>query len=106
MKLKNVYYVFLAGLLLLLPKVALADVSTEFGPVSGVTEYVSKILKWLYPIIGGLALLMIIYAGYLYMTSQGNPDSVNRAKDIIIGVVTGIVLLFLIKVILNQIGIQ
>jgi hypothetical protein len=106
MKLKNIYYLLFAGALLLIPKFAFA-VPVEGGvEVNGVTDYVSYLFStFILPIVGGLALLMVIYAGYLYMTSQGNPDSINQAKDILIGVITGIVLLFLIRVILNQIGV-
>jgi len=103
---KKILAILIAGFIILIPKTALAVVDTEFGPVSGVAEYVSNIMAWLLPIVGGLALLMMIYAGYLYMTSQGNPEATGRAKDIIIGVVTGIILLFLIKIILDQIGIK
>ena len=79
-------------------------VKTEFGEVKDVAGYVSAILDWVLPILGGIAFLMIVYAGYLYMTSQGNPEPVGKAKDIIIGVIIGIALLFLIGVFANQVG--
>lgn len=104
MKIKKYYYI-LIGTLFFIPQLALA-VETEFGNVNNITEYVSQILSKTLPIIAGLALLVIIYAGYLYVTSQGNPEQIVRAKDLIIGVVTGVVLLFLIKVILDQIGVK
>ena len=97
--------IIFGGIIILIPRLALA-VETEFGPANNITEYVSAILAWVIPLAGGLALLMMIYAGYIYMTSQGNPESVGKAKDIVIGVITGIVLLFLIKVIMDQIGVQ
>ena len=82
-------------------------VATDFGEVSNIGDYLSAVLKWVVPLIGGLAVLMLIYAGYIYMTSQGNPEALGRAKDIIIGVVTGILLLFLIEIILvKTIGIS
>lgn len=84
----------------------IAQVITEFGPVNNIIDYVNQILKWLLPLIGGLGVLMIIYAGYLYITSQGNPEATGKAKDIIIGVITGIFLLFLIKIILSTIGVK
>lgn len=79
---------------------------TEFGPASNLSEYVNLILKWAYPVIGGLAVLMLIYAGYIYMTSQGSPEAIGRAKDIIIGVAIGILLLFTIGIILGTLGIK
>lgn len=83
-------------------------VNTDFGtePVTNVTDYVNRIIGWSYIVIPGLAVIMIIYAGYIYMTSQGNPERVNLAKEIIIGVITGIALLFLIRIILSTVGVQ
>jgi hypothetical protein len=80
--------------------------TTDIGDASNINQYVNLILKWVLPIVGGLAVLMLIYAGYLYMTSQGNPETVGQAKDIIVGVIVGILLLFLIGIILSTIGIQ
>jgi len=89
---------------LLMPGVALArTIQTDVGPAANVADYVTNILKYGLPILGGLAFLMLIYAGYLYMTSQGNPETIGRAKDIIIGVIVGIVLIFMIRIIMIQI---
>lgn len=83
-----------------------SGVVTEFGNTD-FGQYLSKILTWLVTIVASLATLMFIYAGYIYVTSQGNPEGVSQAKDIIIGVITGIVLLFLIEIILvKTVGIK
>jgi len=81
-------------------------VTTDFGWVCNIADYVNKLLPWIMGIVGGLAVLMLVYAGYIYMTSQGNPERVSLAKDIIIGVIIGIILLFIIEVILKTIGIR
>lgn len=99
------FYYLLTLILVFAPKLALA-VDTEVGEASGITEYITALLGKLLPIIAGLALLMVIYAGYLYMTSQGNPETTGRAKDILVGVIVGLILLFLTSVILNQIGVK
>lgn len=79
---------------------------TEFGNTDFGT-YISRILTWLVTVVASLAAMMFIYAGYIYVTSQGNPEGVTQAKDIIIGVITGILLLFLIEVILvKTVGIK
>ncbi len=81
-------------------------VVTEFGETN-FGQYVSKILTWLVTVVGSLAALMFIYAGYLYVSAGSNPEAVTQAKDIIIGVITGILLLFLIEVILvKTVGIK
>lgn len=84
---------------------AQTNTDTDFGDnVTGITDYINRILPEIYGIVAGLAVLMIIYAGYIYMTSQGNPERLGVAKDIIIGVITGIALLFLMGLILGTVG--
>lgn len=85
---------------------AASSTTTELGTFTTIGDYVSKILTWAQPIIGSLAVLMLIVAGYLYMTSQGNPESIKKAKEIIIGVVTGLALLFLATLLFNTIGVK
>lgn len=43
-------------------------------------------------LIGGVALLFIIYGGYLLMTSRGNPTQVALAKSYIMYAVLGLLL--------------
>lgn len=42
--------------------------------------------------IGVVALIFIIYGGYLILTSQGNPEQVGRGKSYITYAIIGIVL--------------
>jgi len=79
---------------------------TEFGDFANVGTYVTAVLRWANPIIASLAVLMLIIAGYMYMTSQGNPDQIKKAKEIIIGVVLGVALLYLASLLFNTIGID
>lgn len=43
-------------------------------------------------LIGGVALLFIIYGGYLILTSQGNPDQLSKGKTNIMYAVIGLLL--------------
>ena len=79
-------------------------INTEFGFVCDFGDFVNKFLPFLIGILGGIAFLMMIIAGYIYITSQGDQTKVGLAKEIIIGVLVGIALLFLIGVIMRQIG--
>lgn len=51
-----------------------------------------------------LATIMIIYGGYKYITSSGNPDAIAEAKDIITGAIVGLVLLILAALLLSTIS--
>jgi hypothetical protein len=58
----------------------------------------------------GLAILgavgMIIYAGYKYAVSRGNPSEINNAKEIIISTLVGLALLVLSYTILSYLGVK
>ncbi len=43
-------------------------------------------------LIGGVAVLFIIYGGYLILTSQGNPEQLSKAKSYIFYSIAGLVL--------------
>jgi len=81
-----------------------ADQPTDFGPAGDLGAYVNLILPKLIEVLGGIAFLVFIIAGYIYMTSQGDQAKIGLAKELIIGAITGILLLFLIGVLKSQIG--
>ena len=66
--------------------------------------YINCIYRFATWLAIGLAILMFIWGGYKYITSQGNPDSIEEAKTIISGAVIGLVLLILARLILMAIG--
>ncbi len=104
---KKIYFNFLilfGCIISFLPVKSLA-ISTEIGDAANIGDYLTLLFGWLTPIIISLAVLMTVYAGYTYMTSQGNPEGVGRAKDIMIGVVVGLMLYFLMTLIRSTIGI-
>ncbi len=87
-------------------KVLAADTLPSEGDLrtaGNVGNYITILYKWFLPFAGGVAVLMIIYAGYLYITSQGNPDNIKTAKDYIIGALVGLMLIILAGVILRSV---
>ena len=51
-----------------------------------------------------LAAIVIVYAGILYSTSQGDPTKVSLAKEFLIGAIIGLVLLLGAGVIVGAIA--
>lgn len=51
-----------------------------------------------------LVVLSVIWAGYLYLTSQGDSTKLNSAKDRVLGAILGFILLILLSTILQFIG--
>ncbi len=44
--------------------------------------------------VGVLFLIMMIYAGIMWMTAQGNDQQVTKAKDLLINSIIGLVIIF------------
>lgn len=63
--------------------------------------YVKAVFDFSLKLGVALTALMLIFAGYKYMTSQGNPTALNEAKDIMIGSLSGFIILLLVYLILN-----
>lgn len=83
---------------------AQTTVDTEFGDnISNFGQFLTRVFAWGIPITAGIAVLMFMYAGYLYMTSQGDTGKIGEAKEIIIGVIVGILLLFSVGVLMRNV---
>lgn len=71
---------------------------------SSVLDYVNSGYQFMAVIGGLLAIMMLIYAGYRYMTSYGDPEKIADAKDIVEKAFIGLALLILAAVILNTVN--
>ena len=60
--------------------------------------------KWLVSIIGILAVLVVMWAGILWMSSGGMPENINTAKELIMGALSGMLLVLGSWVLLNTIN--
>lgn len=76
-----------------------------FGNLTG-KDYFNSVYLWAIGIAFSAAVISIIYAGYKYVMSQGEPAKISEAKELIISALTGIALLILAGVVLNALGIQ
>jgi hypothetical protein len=77
----------------LMPLTALADTSTELSNPLGVNDpklFIARILRYALGFLGILGLVMILYGGFLLLTSGGNADIVKKAKSTIIYAALGI----------------
>lgn len=79
---------------------ALGNLQTNPG------EFITRVFAILLSFSGGIALLLIIRAGYVLMTSQGKPDQVQSGRDQLIAAVVGLAFLIFSLVILQVIGLD
>jgi hypothetical protein len=61
----------------------------------------TKIINLLYWAIGIVSVIVIIYAGYLYMTAQGNATQAAKARKVMIWAIAGLAIALLAAVIVN-----
>ncbi|PIZ48042.1 hypothetical protein COY29_04345, partial [Candidatus Woesebacteria bacterium CG_4_10_14_0_2_um_filter_39_14] len=64
------------------------------------------VLKWAVGIGGGIAFLLIIYAGFMIMTSAGNPERLKAGQELLTSAISGLILLIFSVVILKIIGVD
>lgn len=80
----------------LLPNVALAalDKPAPLGGLSteGLSATITKILNAVLGLVGVIALAVILYGGFRWMTAGGNEETVGEAKKIITAGVIGLII--------------
>lgn len=93
----------LVSVIFLLPNMALAQDDT-FGrnSLSGLAiastrslfDMVVGIVNTILYFLGGIAILLFMYAGWLWFTSQGNSEKIAKAKKIMMSVIIGLAIIF------------
>lgn len=81
----------------IIPKCVLEDKLSLEGECGDVTIFVTLLLnitRYLFSIIGALALLVFIYGGFLMILSAGNTEKVQQGKDAMMAAVIGLVVAF------------
>lgn len=98
----NSFILLALGLFFSLSNTVLAANSefTLFGKTcnnkpSPIECWIKQIFDWSRVTMYSVALIAIIFGGIVYMTSAGNPQSMARAKKIILGAFTGIAIIIL-----------
>jgi len=67
-------------------------------------DIVSELIKFLFPLAGLLLLLYLIYGGYRYMLSQGDPKALQEARGVITNALLGFAIVFVSFWIVQIIG--
>jgi len=67
----------------------------------GISELIGRGIKGLLSVIGSIALVLIIYGGFTWMTAAGSAEKVTKGRDIIVYVALGLIIIFSAYAILN-----
>lgn len=74
------------------------------GDLTGPNGFLSFLLKWVFGISGGIIVIMIIVTGYSILTSSGNPEKLAAAKENVVSIFSGLILIAFSLVLLQTIG--
>lgn len=90
--------------ILFIPAIMLADGGggTTAGTVSlnnplpdtSPQKLIGTVIKAVLGIVGSLALVMFIYGGFMWMTSAGNAEQVQKGKNVLIWAALGLAVIF------------
>ena len=95
---KLVIFTCLAIVIFTLAHFALAlDVGVQYGEAIGLGQedpriIVAKIIRIFLGFLGIIAVILIVYAGWLYMTAEGEEDKTEKAKKILKGAIIGLII--------------
>jgi hypothetical protein len=73
-------------------------------PVGSARAFIGWVLLWIVGIAGGIALILIVYAGFMIITSTGNPQRVQAGKELLTAAISGLAVLLFGIFILEFIG--
>ena len=92
---KKIFIILAVACLVILPSMASALAEPTLPtPISGTNSFwplIEKILNFIWPIFIGVAVIMFIVAGFLFLTSNGEPGKLTNAKNAVIWGVIGVI---------------
>jgi hypothetical protein len=86
------------------PGAPIPGTSDTYTGEQGLANYVGHIFRYGSYLAIALAILMIIYGGFKYAGSAGNPEAMGEAKEFITGAIIGLIVLILGYLILSQVS--
>lgn len=97
----TVLAVFLfAAILTLTPHVPAraVEIGLEFASATGLTTtdvrtMVGRIIRYFMGLLGIIAVVLMIYAGFIWMTAAGNEEKIKKAKAIMTNAVVGLIII-------------
>jgi predicted membrane protein len=77
--------------------------NSNLGTEASVIELIGGAMTIVFSFLGILFTILLVYAGYLWLTARGNEEQVSRAQSILKNSIIGIIILFAAFVISREI---
>ncbi|HWA52314.1 MAG TPA: hypothetical protein VG895_04625 [Patescibacteria group bacterium] len=83
-------------------------INTAVGciPIDNQSDLIGFFLRWAIGIGGGIAFLLILFAGFQIMTSRGDPNRLKAGQELMTSAIAGLLLLIFSVIILRIIGVD
>jgi hypothetical protein len=84
------------------------SINTAVGciPVANTDAFIGFLLSWGIGIAGGMAFLLILFAGFQITTSGGDPKKLQAGKELLTSAIAGLLLLIFSVFILRLVGVD
>jgi hypothetical protein len=69
--------------------------TTDTAGGSPIVSFAKKIIEFATYVIGSIAVILVMIAGFMFMVSQGNQQKLDEAKDIFKYAMIGLIIVFL-----------
>lgn len=70
-------------------------IAEESGlPTVSLATFIGRLLQVFFGLLGVVALALLMYGGFIWMTAAGDPNKVDKAKKIIQNAIVGLVIIF------------
>lgn len=79
----------------LLKEIGKVIFDTGDGTPPNLTDVIGKLIKWVLGFVGTIFFALMLYAGFLWMTAQGETEKVDKARSILIQATIGVVIIAL-----------
>jgi len=103
MKMKKTLLILTLLSALVFPLSSFAFAEFPVGTSPSITSLFANALSALWVIFTGIAVILFVFAGILFLTAQGRPEELTRAKQAflwgVVGVVVAILAFSIIKII-------
>jgi len=73
---------------------------------AGTQAFTSFVLRWATGLGGGIAFILIVYAGFMITTSAGDPKRLQAGKELLTAAISGLLMLIFAIFILRIIGVD
>ena len=65
----------------------------SYGPPEDIRIVIAKIIQNILAFLGIIALILVLYGGFLWMTAGGNEEKIGKAKKILVNASIGVAII-------------